>query len=318
MVTINKEKIIAAAGRVVVLYGGLSSEREISLKSGAAVLQGLKRLGIDCMALDVREDVIEQLQSIRPNLVVNMLHGRGGEDGVVQGALELLGLPYTGSGVLASALAMDKCKSKQIWQQMGLRTAPFHVLNESSDWQALMRELGRAVVKPVHGGSSLGISIVEDADSLRAQYEKAQEFDLKVMAESYVEGREFSTGVLCGELLPTIELETDRQFFDYEAKYVDPNTRLTCPARLGAEELERLEQLVLQAYKGLDCSGLARVDVMQSRAGEFFLLELNTVPGMTDHSFLPIAAQKVGIEFDDLLLLMLDRELCRASTDVCE
>jgi len=309
MKPINREEILARAGRVVVLLGGTSSEREISLISGQAVCAGLRRLGVEVSTIDVGADVIDELRAARPDLVFNMLHGKGGEDGVIQGLLEVMGLPYTGSGVLASALAMDKVKSKLVWQQLGLKTAPFYRLHDDTPWQEVMDALGKAVVKPVNGGSSLGIAIVEDAEGLREQYDNAARYDTSVMAEQYIAGREFSTGVLEDQMLPTILLETDRQFFDFEAKYKDEKTRIICPPEMLEEELDRLEALVRQAYASLDCSGLARVDVMQDRSGEFYLLELNTIPGMTEHSFVPTSAKRVGIDFDELLLHILAAEL---------
>ncbi|MCG8413584.1 MAG: D-alanine--D-alanine ligase [Pseudomonadales bacterium] len=309
MRTINKEQILAKIGRVVVLMGGASVEREISLLSGQAVMAGLQRLGIDAVAIDVGNDVIEQLQKSKPDLVFNLLHGKNGEDGVMQGLLEMMEIPYTGSGVLASALAMDKLKSKLIWRQCGLPTADYKLLGDDSDWQQITNEFGKVVVKPVSGGSSLGIAIVSDAESLQKEYEKAKEFDQHIMAEKCIEGPEYSTGVLGDELLPTILLETDRQFFDYEAKYIDEATRITCPVDIPQEQMNRLKTLVRQAYNSLGCTGLARVDFMQDQTGEFYLLELNTVPGMTSHSFVPTAAERMGISFDELLLRILDCEL---------
>jgi len=308
MRTINKEGVLAKVGHVAVLKGGMSSEREISLISGAAVAASLQRLGVETTVIDVGDDVIARLQEVSPDLVVNMLHGKGGEDGTMQGLLEIMRLPYTGSGVLASALAMDKVKSKLVWSRLGLNTAEFEVLSGDSDWQAIIASLGRVVVKPISGGSSLGIAIVDKAEDLESQFLAAQHYDTCVMAERHIAGKEFSTGVLGAELLPTIQLETTRQFFDYEAKYVDENTRVICPPEVSSSELERLEQLVSSAYQALDCSGLARVDVMQDEEGEFYLLELNTIPGMTEHSFVPMAAQQIGIGFDELVLRILDCE----------
>ncbi|MCI5107846.1 MAG: D-alanine--D-alanine ligase [Pseudomonadales bacterium] len=311
MRTINREEILAKAGHVLVLMGGQSSEREISLKSGKAVSASLQRLGIEFSAIDVGDDVVVRLQQTQPDLVLNMLHGKGGEDGIMQGLLEAMGLKYSGSGVLASALAMDKVRSKQLWVHAGLNTAEYRVLNDGSDWQGIIASLGKVVVKPVSGGSSLGIAITDDAGQLRQMYQAARAFDTQIMAERYIAGREFSTGVLGEDLLPTIQLETERQFFDFEAKYVDKATRIICPAELEAEKLQELETLVRQSYDCLGCRGLARVDVMQSEAGEFFLLELNTIPGMTEHSFVPTSAHRIGIDFDELVLRILDCELNR-------
>lgn len=309
MRTINREEILAKLGHVVVLKGGLSSEREVSLVSGNAVSESLRRMGVNLTEIDVDAEVVTRLQEAKPDLVVNMLHGKGGEDGSMQGLLEIMRIPYTGSGVLASALAMDKVKTKQVWSQLGLNTAEFYLLNDDSDWQSIINSLGKVVVKPVNDGSSLGVAIVDDVNSLRKQYRDAKQFDLQVMAEQYIAGREFSTPVLNGELFPTIQMETAREFFDYEAKYVDEDTQIICPPEISKEELEELEMLVGCAYESLGCSGVARVDVMQDESGKFFLLELNTIPGMTTHSFVPMSAKQIGIDFDELVLRILDCEL---------
>lgn len=308
MRTIDKEKIIAKSGHVLVLKGGTSAEREISLLSGDAVFRGLKRLGVKASVLDVGDNIVSELQRIKPDLVMIMLHGPGGEDGTMQGLLEMLNLPYTGSGVLASALAMDKVKSKLIWQRLGLNTAEFEMLDEATDWQATIDNFGVAVVKPVNGGSSLGIAIVRDAESLKKQFEIASEYDSEVMAEKCVIGREFSVGVIADQILPAVQLSTKREFFDFDAKYVDEDTEVICPAQLSEVEMLELNDLVRAAYVSLDCEGLARVDVMQDQEGEFYLLEVNTIPGMTDHSFVPMAAKKSGMGFDELLLTVLEQE----------
>ena len=309
MRTINREEILAKLGHVVVLKGGLSAEREISLRSGHAVYCGLQRLGVQSSVIDVGDNIISDLTKVKPDLVFNMLHGKGGEDGVIQGLLETMGIPYTGSHVLASALAMDKVKCKLIWQKLGLNTADFVVLNDQVAWQGVIDKFGRTVVKPVNGGSSLGISIVDNAGDLQEEYLASLKFDKQVMAEKYIEGKELSTPVLEDQLFPTIQLETDRDFFDFEAKYKDENSRIICPPELSAEKQMELELLIRNAYQSLCCAGLARVDVMQDCEGEFFLLELNTVPGMTNHSFVPMSAKKIGIDFDELLLRILEVNL---------
>lgn len=309
MRTIDKEKIIANCGHVVVLKGGTSVEREISLLSGDAVYQGLVRLGLNVSVLDVGDDVVADLARLKPDLAMLMLHGQGGEDGTMQGLLEILKIPYTGSGVLSSALAMDKVKSKLIWQRLGLATADFEMLDETTDWQATIDNFGAVVVKPVSGGSSLGISIVRDAEALQTKFELASEFDSEVMAEKCIIGREFSVGVIADQLLPAVQLSTKREFFDFDAKYVDEDTEIICPAELNEDEVRQLNDLVRAAYSSLDCEGLARVDVMQDNEGTFYLLELNTIPGMTNHSFVPMAAKKSGIGFDELLLNILEIEL---------
>ncbi len=311
MKPINKEKILAKLRHVVVLKGGTSAERDISLISGSAVFNGLQRLGVNASVIDVDSDIIDQLKAAQPDLVVNMLHGKDGEDGVIQGMLEIMGFAYTGSGVLASAIAMDKVKSKLIWQQLGLSTADFEFISADTDWQELISRFGKVVVKPVNGGSSLGIAIVDNAAGLEKQYHSALGFDSEVIAEKFISGIEYSTGVLGDELFPTVQLETPREFFDYEAKYEDENTRFVCPPELSPEKLNELEKLVKDAYDSLGCSGLARIDLMQEGDGEFYLLELNTIPGMTSHSFVPMAAKQVGIDFDELVLRILDYEIER-------
>ena len=296
-------------GRVAVLMGGTSGERGISLQSGHAVAAGLQRLGLEVTSIDAGEDVIGQLQSTRPDLVFNLLHGTGGEDGVMQGLLEMLGLACTGSGVLASALAMDKVKSKLIWRQFGLPTPNYVMLRDDSPWQQIVNDFGVLVVKPVNGGSSLGIAIVRDARALQDEYHKAGQYDRQVMAEQWLQGPEYSTGVLGDQLLPTVLLQTDREFYDYEAKYQDPATRLICPAGLSQEQQSRLEFLVRQAYDSIGLSGLARIDLMQDGDGEFYLLEANSIPGMTAHSIVPTSVASAGMGFDDFLLQILECEL---------
>lgn len=311
MRTINREEIVTNSGHVVVLKGGQSSEREISLLSGGAVFDGLVRLGVNADVIDVGENLIEQIEALQPDLVFNVLHGKGGEDGVIQGLLEVMAIPYTGSGVLSSALAMDKTKTKLLWQQLDLPTADFVQLKHDSDWADIIQRLGSVVVKPVNGGSSIGIAIVATAQELEKKYLAAIKLDPEVMAEQYIDGKEFSVGVMDEQLLPAIEMETKREFFTFDAKYIDDDTVVICPPNLSDAKLDELNSLVRDAYDSLDCKGLARVDVMQDTSGKFYLLELNTVPGMTEHSFIPMAAAKVGISFDDLLLRVLDSQLAR-------
>ena len=309
MKPINKEALLAKLGRVAVLKGGTSAEREISLASGSAVFNGLERLGVDAYVIDVGEDIIERLEAFKPDLVFIALHGREGEDGVIQGLLEMMRLPYTGSNVLASALAMNKVKSKQVWSQMNLNTAEYEILNAETDYGDLIERLSKVVVKPVNGGSSLGISIVDNKQDLAVEFKKARAFDSEIMAEKFIPGLEFSTGVIGNKVLPTVQLKTTRQFFDYDAKYTDANTEIICPVNVEPKKLKELEKLALDAYKGLGCKGLARVDVIQEEEGDFSLLELNTIPGMTEHSFVPMALKKVGVSFDELLLFILEDHL---------
>ncbi len=309
MRTINRKKIVNALGHVVVLKGGHSNEREISLLSGEAVYQGLLRLGVTASVIDVDDHIIDELRKARPDLVLNMLHGEGGEDGVIQGMLEIMQLPYTGSGVLASALAMDKVKSKLIWQRLGLNTAEFVILEDTTDWQSVIDKLGKLVVKPVNGGSSIGIAIVSTAQELQTAYRSACIGGAEVMAEHYIAGNEFSVPVLEGEIFPIIELRTKRKFFDYEAKYIVTDNDYICPPELSDAKQREMQQLVAAAYKSLDCIGMARVDVMQDAQEQFYLLEVNTIPGMTEHSFVPMSAKSIGIDFDELLLRILNAEL---------
>lgn len=292
-------------GRVAVVMGGNSAEREVSLKSGAAVLAALLESGVDAVGIDAATDLVGQLQMHKINRVFNVLHGRGGEDGKLQGLLDFMGIPYTGSGVLASALSMDKVRTKLIWQRLGLSTPAFHLLSADSDWSAIMAELKAAVVKPVREGSSIGMSIVSDAQSLQSAWKKASTYDSEVMAEQYIKGPEFSVSMLAGEVLPAIELRTTHEFYDYDAKYIANDTVYLCPAPLSAGETSELAELCRRAFDALGCSGWGRVDVMRDAQGSFWLLEVNTVPGMTDHSLVPMAAKARGLSFPQLLLEVL-------------
>lgn len=292
-------------GRVAVVMGGNSAEREVSLKSGAAVLAALLESGVDAVGIDAATDLVGQLQMHKIDRVFNVLHGRGGEDGKLQGLLDFMGIPYTGSGVLASALSMDKVRTKLIWQRLGLSTPAFHLLGADSDWSAIMAELKAAVVKPVREGSSIGMSIVSDAQSLQSAWKKASTYDSEVMAEQYIKGPEFSVSMLAGEVLPAIELRTTHEFYDYDAKYIANDTVYLCPAPLSAGETSELAELCRRAFDALGCSGWGRVDVMRDAQGNFWLLEVNTVPGMTDHSLVPMAAKARGLSFPQLLLEVL-------------
>jgi len=291
--------------RIAVLMGGASAEREVSLRSGKAVLNALLSRGVNATGIDVDDSLVERLRAEGITRVFNVLHGRGGEDGQLQGLLSMLGIPCTGSGVLGSALAMDKVKSKQLWQGLGLSTPAFHLLDEYADWEAIAADCGELVVKPVHEGSSLGMTMVSGPEELKAAWEKARQFDARVMAEKRIRGREFTVCILHGEALPAIELGTDREFFDFEAKYIRDDTRYYCPADISDSEWNDLRQLSLAAFNALDCSGWGRVDVMRDEQGRFYLLEVNTAPGMTDHSLIPIAAEQLGMDFAELVLNIL-------------
>lgn len=293
-------------GKVAVLYGGTSAEREISLISGAAVLKALLARGVNATGLDAGPGIIGDLEALAPDRVFIVLHGPGGEDGTLQGALEFLGLPYTGSGVLASALAMDKMRTKQLWKGMGLPTAGFAVLRADSDWAAVLASLGgAAMVKPTREGSSIGMARAATPAELESAWRAAAALGDDVIAEAWLSGAEYTVAILDGEALPPIKLETDRGFYDYEAKYLRDDTRYLCPCGLPAEREEALRALALAAFHSLGCTGWGRVDLMLDGNGDFQLLEVNTVPGMTDHSLVPMAARARGIDFEALVLRIL-------------
>jgi D-alanine-D-alanine ligase len=301
---------VAKFGRVGLLYGGSSSEREVSLMSGKAVHQALINLGVDVVAIDVQQDLLQRLPSHNLDLVFIALHGPGGEDGTLQGALEYLGLPYTGSGVLASALAMDKLRCKQMWQGIGLPTADFAILNQNSDWAAIMQNLGgKAMVKPACEGSSIGMSRAESADQLKQAWAAAAEFGTEVLAEPLMEGEEYTVAILGDQVLPSIRIQSNATFYDYQAKYFSDQTQYFCPAGLSEAREAELRKLSMAAFKSVGCSGWGRVDVMVDNSGEFQLLEINTVPGMTSHSLVPMAAKAASLNFDQLVLAILEEAL---------
>lgn len=299
-------------GRVVVLYGGNSAEREVSLKSGAAVLAALHRRGVDAIGYDPVEGGLAGLEALSPDRVFIALHGRGGEDGTLQGALELLGIPYSGSGVLASALAMDKQRTKLVWQALDLPTPAALMLDANSDWKAIAAELGLPlIVKPVHEGSTLGISIVDTAAALETAYREAVRYDARVMAERFISGEEYTVSLLGERVLPAIRVEVPSGFYDYEAKYLSDETLYHLPCGLDAEQEARLGALCCQAFEAVGGEGWGRVDVMRDAEGRFWLIEINTIPGMTDHSLVPQAAAHVGIDFDELVVQILSTSLER-------
>ncbi|MGM0831610.1 MAG: D-alanine--D-alanine ligase [Pseudomonadota bacterium] len=299
--------------RVVVVYGGTSAEREVSLKSGAAVLAALKRQGIDALGYDPKEGGLVGLERLAPTAVFVALHGRGGEDGTLQGALELLGLPYTGSGVLASALGMDKQRTKQVWQAVGLPTPESVMLSDTSDWASVVAQLGLPMmVKPVHEGSTLGISIVKSQEALEAAYSEAASYDARVMAERFVVGEEYTVALLDNEVLPAIRVEVPGGFYDYEAKYIANTTQYHLPSGLPSIDEQALAELCEKAFDAVGGEGWGRVDVMRDAMGKFWLIEVNTVPGMTDHSLVPQAAAHAGIDFDQLVLRILNTAVQRS------
>ena len=301
----------ARFGKVAVLMGGWSAERAISLNSGQAVLDALLRGGVDAHGIDVQRKTVltelEQGQFVRAFVI---LHGPGGEDGVIQGALEVLDMPYTGSGVMASALAMDKLRSKQLLEGAGIPTPPYLVLDDDFDPDYVVASLGLPLmVKPALEGSSIGMSKVDEVEELPAAWQQAVHFKGKVLAERWIEGREYTVAILGDTPLPVICLETPRDFYDYEAKYQANDTRYLCPCGLPAEEEHRLQRLALAAFQALGAEGWGRVDIMCTQDGTPFVIELNTVPGMTDHSLVPMAARATGIDFDQLVLRILAQTL---------
>lgn len=293
-------------GRVAVLYGGRSAERAVSLKSGKAVLDALQGAGVDAYGIDAGHDLANQLIADRPDRVFIALHGRGGEDGSLQGLLESLQLPYTGSGVMASALGMDKLRTKLIWQSLGLSTPAYAVLRDQAECAEIVANLGTPlIVKPIHEGSSIGMAKVQDVQGLEQAWQAAQQYDDVALVEKWITGAEFTVAILDGRALPAIRLRTPHTFYDYEAKYLTNDTQYICPCGLSPKREAELGELCLQAFNAVGCRGWGRVDVMQDEAGQFYLLEVNTVPGMTDHSLVPMAAAAAGMTFGELVLAIL-------------
>lgn len=293
-------------GKVGVLLGGKSAEREVSLKSGGAVLAALKRQGVDAHPFDPAEHGLAALEQAGFERVFINLHGRGGEDGSMQGALSLMGIPYTGSGIEASALGMDKWRTKLVWQAAGLPVPDYALLTADSDFAAVERQLGLPLfVKPANEGSSVGVSKVKAAGELRAAYAAAAKHDPLVLAERFMSGGEFTVAVVGDQVLPVVKIEPTTEFYDYEAKYFRDDTRYLCPCGLPAETEARMQALARQAFAVLGCRGWGRVDILLDADGTPYLLEINTSPGMTDHSLVPMAARAAGIDFDELCLRIL-------------
>ncbi len=299
-------------GRVAVLLGGSSSEREVSLISGKAVLAALQRRAVDAIGFDPSERALSELLALKIERVWIALHGPGGEDGTVQGALEFLGIPYTGSGVMGSAIGMDKPRTKWLCQALGIPTAPFVVLREPADLETAVEKLGLPLfMKPGSQGSSVGMSRVERAADMRPAWESAHRLDPVVFAEALIPGAEYTVSILQGQALPSIRIETPRTFYDYEAKYLRDDTRYDCPSGLSAQAEEHLGRLALAAYEACGADGWGRADFMLDRTGRPLLLEINTVPGMTDHSLVPMAARVAGIDFDELVWRILETSFMR-------
>lgn len=305
--------------RVAVLYGGTSAEREVSLKSGSAVIAALKSVDVDVIGIDIDKtgDWLPQIQQADFDIAFLALHGRGGEDGTIQGLLECLGIPYTGSGVLGSALAMDKLKTKQVWQTLGLPTPGYCWIDGTTDLEAVWQKLeGKPLmVKPAHEGSSIGMSKVDRLDQLQSAVAKAADLDSCVFVEQWVTGKEFTVAILNGEALPVIGLETHHQFYDYEAKYLVNDTRYLLPCGLSADEEKALQALSLEAFNAVGCQDWGRVDLMVDEQGKPQLLEVNTLPGMTDHSLVPMAAKAQGYSFPELVLAVIEAARQRYSAN---
>jgi D-alanine-D-alanine ligase len=296
----------ASFGKVAVLFGGRSAEREVSLKSGAAVLAALRRSGVDAHPFDPATQNLQALVDEGFDRVFIALHGRFGEDGTVQGALELLGIPYTGSGVLASALGMDKWRTKLVWQGAKLPVPDYVMLDEHSDWAGVAQQLGLPLfVKPANEGSSVGISKVKAAGELQRAYQEAARHDNLVIAESYIGGGEYTAAILGEQALPVIKIEPASEFYDYEAKYLRDDTRYLCPCGLSAAQEAEMQRLAKQAFALIGGRGWGRVDFLMSESGQPYVLEVNTSPGMTDHSLVPMAARQAGISFEQLVLKVL-------------
>jgi D-alanine-D-alanine ligase len=294
-------------GKVAVLLGGKSAEREVSLKSGGMVLGALKKKGVDAHPFDPKERDLLDLVKERFQRVFIALHGRFGEDGTVQGVLEWLGIPYTGSGVLASALAMDKLRTKRIWVADGLPTAPYAVLDKDTDLKAVAKRLGVPMfVKPASEGSSVGMTKVRKASALDEAYALAVNYDPVVLAEKFIDGPELTVAILGDGVLPIIRIVTPREFYDYEAKYIANDTQYLVPCGVSEKKEKALQALALKAFRALGCRGWGRVDLMLDKRGKPYLLEINTSPGMTDHSLVPMAARAVGISYEDLCVKVLE------------
>jgi D-alanine-D-alanine ligase len=299
-------------GRVAVMFGGDSSEREISLLSGQAVLAALKERGVDAHPFDPRDLPLAELLAQRFERVWIALHGPGGEDGTLQGALDYLGVPYTGSGVMGSAIGMDKLRSKRLALAVGVPTAEFVVLAGAQDFDTALERLGLPlIVKPATQGSSVGMTKVERAEDLPAAYRAAAVLEPLVFAESWIAGKEYTVSILQNEALPSIRIETPKVFYDYEAKYFRDDTRYFCPSGLGASAEQHLRNLALAAFEAAGASGWGRADFIMDATGRPLLLEINTIPGMTSHSLVPMAARATGIDFPELVWRVLETSFTR-------
>lgn len=298
--------ILKALGRVAVFMGGDSAEREVSLKSGQAVLSALLSAGVDAYPVDVQGCLLKTVDDPQFDRVFIALHGRGGEDGTIQAILSQAGIPYTGSDLLASALAMDKLRTKYVFEGCGLPTPRFRAMGSADEADSILQALTLPLsVKPSREGSSIGIRKVTNRQELVEAYEQAAVLDPLVLVEKWVEGPEFTVSLLQDQPLPAIGLSTDHVFYDYDAKYLADDTRYQIPCGLAPDSELKLQNLALEAFRVLGCRTWGRVDIMQDRNGDFWLLEVNTVPGMTDHSLVPMSAKAAGISFEELVVRIL-------------
>lgn len=295
----------AKCGSVAVLMGGDSAEREVSLNSGNAVYQALLEAGVDAIRVDLQAHAFHQIAELEVDRVFNLLHGRGGEDGTLRAVLDFLSIPSTGSGVCASALTMDKVLTKKVIRCSGIPTPDFFELHNEADCEQLLTAFGLPVfVKPVAEGSSIGLSPVHQADELVPAWKEAQPFGA-VFAEKFIDGTEYTAGYICGEVLPLIKLETPHEFYDYDAKYLADDTVYTCPSGLDDDSVAKINEIVLEAIRVTGVSDWGRVDFMLDQEQQPWVIEINTVPGMTDHSLIPMAGRAAGLEMPDLVLKIL-------------
>jgi len=295
-------------GKVAVLFGGRSGEREVSLKSGSAVLAALQRQGVDAHAFDPASQDLSALKAFDRAFIA--LHGRYGEDGTIQGALELMDIPYTGSGVMASALGMDKWRTKLLWTAAGVTTPNYVLMDDSTHAENVVTALGLPLfVKPANEGSSIGVSKVKQAGDLMAAYHLAKQSDPLVIAEQFVGGGEYTVGILGNTALPIVRIVPKNEYYDYEAKYLSDDTEYRCPSGLSAEQEKQIQAEALQAFNVLGCRGWGRVDFLMDESGKHYFLEVNTSPGMTDHSLVPMAAKAAGLDFEALVIRILQQTL---------
>jgi len=306
---LERKKPVNQFGKIAVLMGGISAEREVSLKSGSAVLKALLAQGVDAVAFDPKEAVLSELAQY-DKVFIN-LHGRYGEDGCIQGALEIMNIPYTGSGVMASSIAMDKWRTKLLWRANGIATPEFELVTEASDFAAIEQILGLPLfVKPANEGSSIGITKVKEQGGLKAAYEFAAKADPLVIAEKFVNAGEYTVGIIGNNetgltALPIIQIVPKNEFYDYEAKYLSDETEYRCPCGLSAEKEAQIQQEALHAFNAIGCKGWGRIDFIMDDKGNHYFIEVNTSPGMTDHSLVPMAAKAAGMNFEALVLKIL-------------